>query len=222
MRAYRRLWWVTVVGVSVPAAILSLVVSPVPVLVVTATALGLVGGLRLMDAGTTWGTWIDTVTVAVLMIDSVPVLGAAAVPLLMVGIATSTPIVSAAVPSIGAIPCSPAAEWCASDVDTDMEECLGAMTGAELCRAWSRSFAQAKGAPTPRERELQAGLRARLLDELERRDPDSFAAWLRRSPSPASEPTWVIRTPSGAEHPSPPARRASHQRPEPDSGPTGA
>jgi hypothetical protein len=200
---YRRLWWASVLAVAVPSALLALVLAPVAVLMVATTAVGVLGGLALTEHQVPWETWGDTAAAAVLTAAIVPVLGPRAAPLLLLWVATSVPALRVVSGSCGAgyplgrIDVSPGAG------DPEVEGCLRAMTGEELCRAWLHSFALAKSSTSLRERRLQAGVRASLLDELERRDGESFAAWLRRSPSPASTPTWVLTEPGRSVPPAP-------------------
>jgi hypothetical protein len=106
---------------------------------------------------------------------------------------TSVPVVAILLRAAGAdvrYPDAPDSHW-----PDDPEACLATMSGEELCRLWTRSFTVVRSATDPRRRLAAAGLRARLLDELERRDGDALAAWLSRHPSPASEPRWATSTP---------------------------
>ena len=65
---------------------------------------------------------------------------------------------------------------------------LRAMSTEGICVAWQRSYWRLLDRP-PGSRPLAVvRLRAALLDELERRDPDGFARWLKTKPRPVSNP----------------------------------
>ena len=72
--------------------------------------------------------------------------------------------------------------------------CLGESDGRALCRMWSTSFVRLKSARSAHQRAVAVGLRMIILDELERRDGQGFAAWLARSPCPAAEPRWAAES----------------------------
>jgi hypothetical protein len=75
--------------------------------------------------------------------------------------------------------------------------CWSAMSGAELCEVWGRSFTSVRDGRDVSRRAVAAAIRSSVLDELERRDGVQFADWLGRRPSPASGPTWVVAPPPG-------------------------
>jgi hypothetical protein len=56
---------------------------------------------------------------------------------------------------------------------------LERLTTAELCALWRKSRAGLKAAPTPAARARVAAARGVLLDELEAREPEVMAEWLR-------------------------------------------
>jgi hypothetical protein len=195
MTGYRRLWWATTLAAGVPSALVGLTFSPTPAVVAAATALGLAAGARLVPGaqGVRW--WRDLSSAVVLAFAAGPALGSATLPLLMLA-GFSAPSVVAVVrrrqlatepAPVGA---TPAAETNASPHD-DEELCLGTLEGRVLCELWRTSFVRLKLAPTAEERVVVAALRARLLDEMERRNGHGFAAWLARCPSPASQPGWM-------------------------------
>ena len=63
-----------------------------------------------------------------------------------------------------------------------------AMSTEGICVAWQRSYWRLVDRP-PGSRPLAVvRMRASLLDELERRDPDGFARWLETEPRPVSNP----------------------------------
>jgi hypothetical protein len=118
------------------------------------------------------------------------VLAAWALPLLVLVVVTSRPLGRV----LGVVE---------ADVEVSMTgseglvaACLAAMTGAELCETWRSSFVRVKSADA-RDRALEPELRARILEELERRDAAHLRDWLARSPSPACDPVWA-RTIPGA------------------------
>lgn len=76
-------------------------------------------------------------------------------------------------------------------------EDLGALSTAELALAWRRSYAQLVRVRTPSQLTTLAERRRRLLDELERRDADGVATWLRSGARAASDPSRFLRPPGG-------------------------
>ncbi|MEV0802426.1 hypothetical protein AB0I34_32335 [Kribbella sp. NPDC050281] len=73
------------------------------------------------------------------------------------------------------------------DVDV-VQPTLRDLTDEELCLAWRRSFKQLQSS-TGRELRLGvADVRRAYLDELERRQPEAFAAWLASGPRAAGDP----------------------------------
>jgi len=62
------------------------------------------------------------------------------------------------------------------------------MTDLDLCRAWRSSFVALERAGNPASRARIAGTRAVLLDELERRHPSGFGAWIRSGARAAGGP----------------------------------
>jgi hypothetical protein len=196
MTGYRRLWWVTTLVTGVPSAFVGLTFSPTPGVVAAVTVLGLAAGARLVPGtqGVRW--WRDLSSAIVLALAAGPALRGATLPLLMLA-GASAPSVVAAVrrtqlatepPPEGT---TPVPESNAPPDVVDEELCLGALDGRVLCELWRSSFVRLKLASTAEERVVVAALRARLLDEMERRNGHGFAAWLARCPSPASQPGWM-------------------------------
>ncbi|MFK4088107.1 hypothetical protein ACI2LF_28610 [Kribbella sp. NPDC020789] len=72
---------------------------------------------------------------------------------------------------------------------------LSEMTAAELCLAWRRSFGELRRAD---HWSATIDVRRAYLDELERRYPDEFAAWLASGPRAASDPGRFFN--HGADH----------------------
>jgi hypothetical protein len=69
-----------------------------------------------------------------------------------------------------------------------VRQTLSELTDEELCLAWRRSFTQLRWATGPERRQVMADVRRAYLDELERRHPDEFAAWIG-SARAAGDPT---------------------------------
>ncbi|MET7279793.1 hypothetical protein ABZS29_16275 [Kribbella sp. NPDC005582] len=65
------------------------------------------------------------------------------------------------------------------------EDQLSQLSAAELCLAWRRSFPELS---RPDHWSATIDVRRAYLDELERRYPDDFAAWLASGPRAASDP----------------------------------
>ncbi len=63
------------------------------------------------------------------------------------------------------------------------------MTNADLCQAWRSSFVALEQAGSADDRLRVVQLRARYLDELERRAGPSFGAWLRSGARAAGDPS---------------------------------
>jgi hypothetical protein len=76
-------------------------------------------------------------------------------------------------------------------------EDLGSLSTAELATAWRRSYAELARVRTPSQLTALAERRRRLLDELERRDADGVATWLRSGARAASDPSRYLRRPGG-------------------------
>jgi hypothetical protein len=193
LTGYRRLWWATWLAVAVPAAAVGVLESPIPAIVLGAIVLGTRLGCAIVDAEDVWRTGAAAMTGSILLVAGASVLGSATLPLAVLACATSVPVVRVLLRAVGAdraYPELPTSEW-----PTDPASCLREMTGEELCRLWTISFTVVRSATDTRRRVAAAGLRARLLDELERRDHDALAKWLSRHPSPASEPRWATSTP---------------------------
>ena len=60
----------------------------------------------------------------------------------------------------------------------DEPSALGALSFAQVCGLWRKSASALAGAPTPAARADVVAVRARLLAELERREPAAMAAWI--------------------------------------------
>ena len=65
---------------------------------------------------------------------------------------------------------------------------LRAMSTEGICAAWQRSYWRLVDRSRDSRPLAVVRLRAALLDELERRDPDGFARWLKTKPRPVSNP----------------------------------
>jgi len=65
---------------------------------------------------------------------------------------------------------------------------LGELSDEELCLAWRRSFVQLQNSPSPGQRSAMADVRRAYLDELERRQPAAFIAWIESGPRAAGDP----------------------------------
>jgi len=72
------------------------------------------------------------------------------------------------------------------------------MTDLDLCRAWRSSFVALERAGNPASRARIAGTRAVLLDELERRHPSGFGAWIRSGARAAGGPERYVLGHEGA------------------------
>ena len=200
MSSYRRLWWVVVLAAGVPAATLGMAMSPILGVVVTVTGMGLLAGAGVVLVPGSGHAWRELVCVGILVVAAAPALGGFTIPLLLLGVLTSPSLAGRVWPRSSAVtPDAPVATELTVDTAHDVEAFLGALDGRALCDLWSSSFVRLKSAPTADERAAAVALRRDLLDEMERRNSGTFAAWLAKSPSPASAPGWRIASPeSGA------------------------
>ena len=69
--------------------------------------------------------------------------------------------------------------------ELNSEDQLSQLSAAELCLAWRRSFTELRRLD---HWSATIDVRRAYLDELERRDPEKFAAWLASGPRAASDP----------------------------------
>jgi len=69
-----------------------------------------------------------------------------------------------------------------------VRQTLAELTDAKLCLAWRRSFRQLQVAAGGERRIVMADVRRAYLDELERRRPAAFAAWLESGARAAGDP----------------------------------
>jgi hypothetical protein len=67
-----------------------------------------------------------------------------------------------------------------------------AMTEAELCLGWRRSFVELQRIESPEARIRIVEFRRRVLDELERRNPCGFELWLASGARAASDPSRYV------------------------------
>jgi len=65
---------------------------------------------------------------------------------------------------------------------------LSELTDEELCLAWRRSFKNLQSSVDSERRIVMADVRRAYLDELERRHPAEFAAWMASGPRAAGDP----------------------------------
>jgi hypothetical protein len=153
---------------------------------------GLAVGAKVVPAAPAGSTWRDLFSAIALFVAAGPALQGATLPLLMVAAATSPSIVAVLKRRVApdhAPPGGAPAPGASTAYDDDV--CVRDLDGRALCELWRSSFVRLKSASTSHERVVVAGLRSRLLDEMERRNSGGFAAWLARRPSPASQPGWV-------------------------------
>jgi hypothetical protein len=192
MRTLRRLWWVTLLGVVAPATLLALVEDPQTWMGLATMDSLVVGCVFVSGAVDSWQRWGAPSVASVMLVGALPVLGWQVLPLVLLMLATSRWVWCAAGARIRYV--HGVHDRAPQGPKTYVDACLRSMSGRQLCAAWRASFPGVKQADV-RARRLGVGLRANLLDELERRDAVRFRAWLRRSPGPASAPLWVLSLP---------------------------
>jgi hypothetical protein len=76
----------------------------------------------------------------------------------------------------------------------------GEMGLEELCWAWRRSFVQLQRCRTVRETTQVVDERRRLLDELERRNPQGLSTWLNSGARAAGNPARYVVAPAAEDH----------------------
>ncbi|MGW6276842.1 hypothetical protein [Kribbella sp. NPDC055071] len=69
-----------------------------------------------------------------------------------------------------------------------VRQTLGELSDEELCLAWRRSFRQLQVATESERRQVMSDVRRAYLDELERRHPEEFAAWIGSGARAAGDP----------------------------------
>ena len=74
MTVLRCVWWATLLGGVVPAAVLGVIASPTIFVVVTTAGLGAVGAAYLYGARYPWGTWGENAVAGTLVAVASPVL----------------------------------------------------------------------------------------------------------------------------------------------------
>lgn len=196
MTNYRLWWWCTVLAIGVPGATAGLVESPLPGVFFATTVVGIAIGRRLIAPQA--GPWCHDVAVAVVLLCAAgPAVGAPTVALVPLAIATSPSVAELVLGGpVARRPSRPVARAVglasAPGRTRYAARCLGESDGRVLCRMWSDSFVRLKLARTARQRAVAVALRTTLLDELERRDGQAFAAWMARAPLPSDEPRWAV------------------------------
>lgn len=63
------------------------------------------------------------------------------------------------------------------------------LTTEQLCLAWRRSYTALQHTTSGPDRDVIVGVRAKYLDELERRDQEGFTRWLEAGASAGSDPS---------------------------------
>lgn len=84
----------------------------------------------------------------------------------------------------------------------DLQNRIHNLNSAQLCRGWRVSFLAVVSAKSEAELELLARKRRLYLDELERRNPAGFRAWLESSPGASSDPEPYLLDEAGFNRPS--------------------
>jgi hypothetical protein len=70
---------------------------------------------------------------------------------------------------------------------------VDAVSTGDLAEEWLSTGSALQGALTPDARAALVARRARVLDELERRDPDGFARWMAAGPLGSADPAGFVR-----------------------------
>jgi len=183
---------VALIGAVTPATLMALIETPQTWMGLATMDALVVGCVFVSGAVESWQRWGASAVASVMLVSALPVLGWQVLPLALLMACTSPWVWSAAGARIQYV--RGVQDRPPQGPKTYVDACLRSMNGRQLCAAWRASFPGVKHADV-RARRLGVGLRANLLDELERRDAVRFRAWLRRSPGPASAPLWVLSLP---------------------------
>lgn len=84
--------------------------------------------------------------------------------------------------------------------DLGLRPSVAELTDVQLVRAWRISFAVLQDVRTAMARERVVALRQAYLDEMERRDPAAFGAWLESGAGAAGAPDNFVAGPPGDHH----------------------
>jgi hypothetical protein len=182
-RRYVRLWWIAFLSLAAPVAARGATHSPVALLITWLTALGGLLGVAC-SGGSRTRRCIPPLAGAALLVSALLTASLLEAGLLVL-VVCGLPVLLRAT-RLDPVP-----------APSDVRELWTSMSAADLCREWMNSFVAVKTAHSLDDRALATAVRGQLLDELERRDPVAFAAWLGHHPGAAVEPRWL-------EHPSGP------------------
>jgi hypothetical protein len=76
---------------------------------------------------------------------------------------------------------------------------LGALSDQQLCWLWRHTFWDLRDEETVDERLATVAVRQACLEELERRDPSAFAAWLSSGARASGGPERFLHPPTGSD-----------------------
>ena len=216
MKIYRSIWTCVAVCVTLLGLFCAPLVMTVAGMVATFVLTTLVAGAFAMSLTETWGGWrpvrlgLTTACAVVAGLGFMTALGPAGAALLLLLAASAPPVVDRIAAwgrgdshekSAGATAMrrgtasqrehSAAMRWSAERSLSGaawMDGPPSEMDAASLCTAWRESYRSLQQPLSTLSRKVLVQRRQELLDELERRNPAQFAAWLDASNQPASQP----------------------------------
>nr|WP_271213748.1 hypothetical protein [Rhodococcus wratislaviensis]GLK40980.1 hypothetical protein GCM10017611_78550 [Rhodococcus wratislaviensis] len=215
MGVYRILWWVVTVPLGLVGFAVAIFTVHPDVLVSAAFAAAVTGGgLTAMVADRSATATprsslptaaLNAATAGAILIGVVGLIalsGAAAVPLVLVLTVTAEPVARrlrrwpplaqllSRQPSALCDPDEMTAPGSLPEPPPRCEE----LSDDALCRSWRTSFAELQNARSVTDRLRLARIRQQYLDEIERRDPQGFAAWFTTGARAGSDPSKFLTT----------------------------
>lgn len=199
-----RVSWLLLAGVVLVIGVGLAILALPPVELAVVAALGAGAGAALQRRLSRWpvlhrhsvmagclGTLVLTGLVATLGLSGAGIVGlllVGALPLLLPHERSDEPAGLACRPSTAAAPASPELPELVDVGEEPLESVVAGWTDEELCWAWRCSFSRLQRASNADGLARVGEERRVYLDEIERRDPRGFAAWMRNGARAASDP----------------------------------
>ncbi|WP_043823966.1 hypothetical protein [Rhodococcus opacus] len=208
MGVYRILWWVVTVPLGLVGFAVAIFTVHPDVLVSAAFAAAVTGGgLPAMVADRSAATprsWLPAAALhaatagaaLICVVGLIALSGAAAVPLVLVLTVTAGPVARRLrrwPPLAQLLSPQPAAlsdpDEASAPGSLPTPPSCAELSDDALCRGWRTSFAELQNATSVTDRLQLARIRRQYLDEIERRDPQGFAAWFTSGARAGSDPS---------------------------------
>ncbi|ELB92749.1 hypothetical protein Rwratislav_12393 [Rhodococcus wratislaviensis IFP 2016] len=217
MGVYRILWWVVTVPLGLVGFAVAIFTVHPDVLVSAAFAAAVTGGgltAMVADSSATATATprsslptaaLNAATAGAILISIVGLIalsGAAAVPLVLVLTVTARPVARRLRrwPPLAQLLTPKPSASCDPDVLTAPGSlpapppACAELSDDALCRGWRTSFAKLQNTASVTDRLRLARIRQQYLDEIERRDPQGFAAWFTTGARAGSDPSKFLTT----------------------------